>query len=205
MPYADIVFPQDNESDFVEKAKELGISKLTFVYNYQTDFAKVKKKLKDLELPIKIGVLVPYNLTRKQMDKLKGMTKFYRSQMTHMRHVIEKKLANVVFDIEDVGKKEYMHHRNSGMNQVIAKLMKKNKITWGVSFSTLLGALRDNRIKLLGRIVQNIKIQDKYKFNGVFASFAKIPAEMRAIKDLQSVLVALGMNEKLAKAMMLKV
>jgi len=202
MKYVDIVFPSDNEQEFCDKAKEIGVTEICFVYEYGVDLSKIKDRLKEFTIKTRIGIKVPHNFTLQQKRKLKGCTFFYKSEKDHLRHVIEQKSADVIYGIEDNGLKEYMHLRNAGLNQVLSKLLAKNKVNWGISFSMLLEALSENRVKLFGRIMQNYDLHQKYGFNGVFASFANYPSQMRQVKDLKSVLVSMGVNEKDVKNMM---
>jgi RNase P/RNase MRP subunit p30 len=198
MQYLDVVFPEDNEDAFVDRARLLGISELCFVYPQDVDLVRVKKKLQDIPFPCRIGLLVDGELQRKKKTDAEVLL-FYSSEKKHLRHVIEKQKAHVVFAIEDNGTKEYTHMRNAGMNQVLAKLLKQKNVAWGISFSSLLNALRQHRVRLFGRIMQNMRLQRKYGFPIMCASFAKTPEEMRATKDLLSLLVTLGADETTAK------
>jgi RNase P/RNase MRP subunit p30 len=49
--------------------------------------------------------------------------------------------------------------------------------------------------------MQNITLQKKYQFKAIFASFATTPEQMRQPKDMMSLLVAFGAQEKQAKQM----
>ncbi len=114
------------------------------------------------------------------------------------REVLERGKAHILIGLEKKQRKDFMHHRNSGLNQVLCKLAKKKKVAIGFSFSEILNA-RD-RPQLLGRMMQNIKLCRKYKVKIVFATFAKNKWEMRAASDMLSLGRVIGMNPGEAKS-----
>jgi len=65
-------------------------------------------------------------------------------------------------------KKDYQKQRNSGFNQVMAKIAKKNKIKIGINFDELI--FSKNKEKIISRIIQNIKLCNKYKVQMKFIS-----------------------------------
>ena len=81
---------------------------------------------------------------------------------------------------------------------MLCKLAKKNNIAIGFSFNEILKS--KEKSKLIGRMMQNIKLCRKYKVKMVFASFAKNKFEMRAVKDLLSFCRVLGMTPREAKS-----
>ncbi|MBU0963248.1 MAG: hypothetical protein KKD48_05070 [Nanoarchaeota archaeon] len=84
--------------------------------------------------------------------------------------------------------KDYLTHKNSGLNQVLCKLAYKNKIV--IAFS----ADRLNNVNIVGKIIQNIRLCKKYKVKMLFFTLAKNKYELIAAHDLLSVLQILGIN-----------
>jgi len=87
--------------------------------------------------------------------------------------------------------------RDSGLNDVICKLAKKNQVAVGFSFSSILNS--KNRVELLANMMQNIRLCRKYKVIMVMASFAHNKYEMRHGRDLLNFCKVLGMGDGEAK------
>jgi len=108
------------------------------------------------------------------------------------RKVLSSKFVDVLLDPHLGKRQDFMHHRNSGLNQVLCKLAKENNIAIGFSFSSILNS--KDRGKEMGRIMQNIKLCRKYKVKMVIGSFAKNKYELRNVKDIQALFKVLGMT-----------
>ena len=104
------------------------------------------------------------------------------------------KFVDILLDPHMNRRKDFMHHRDSGLNQVLCKLAKERDIAIGFSFSAILKS--KNLPEDLGRIIQNIKLCRKYKLRMLVASFAKNQNEQRNIQDIQSFFKVLGMTGK---------
>ena len=134
-----------------------------------------------------------------------GEIKYYRdlnivkatSSEEKNRNIVSDKKIDVVCGFEEQDRKDSLHSRNSGLNQVILNLAHKNQVAIGFNFNTLLGC-RDNfeRALLMGRMKQNVRFCRKYKVKIVVASFAKNKYEMRDARDLLAFARALGMTGK---------
>ena len=182
----DIVFPDKNEKQFIQMAERLGYDRLVFVYEKagpMVESSKVKIEKAVLAKPNKVG-------------RVKGTVIVECSD--YLRYALESKNVDIIFNLENQ-KKDFMHHRNSGLNQVLAGLAHKNKIKIGVSLSNIFKAENMLRSQILGRIMQNIRICRKYKVDMVLASFAHEPFEMRTPKDIMSLGICLGMHPSEAR------
>ena len=113
------------------------------------------------------------------------------------REVLESGKADILFDLEAQNKRDFMHHRASGLNHILCTFAKKNDLKIGLSFSSILKS--SDRHQLVGRMSQNIKLCRKYKVKMCIASFAKKPYEMRSPNDLMSLFETIGMHPKEAK------
>ena len=113
------------------------------------------------------------------------------------RAVFEHLKPDVIFSLEDSPKPDHIYFRNSGLNQVYCKYAKKNNIIIGISFDLILNS--KNRVKILGRVMQNIRLCKKYKVPIAICSFTSNPYVMRNPSDLKSLGISLGMNTKQAK------
>ncbi|MBR9676944.1 hypothetical protein GOV04_02290 [Candidatus Woesearchaeota archaeon] len=192
--FEDIVLPQDNEQELASMAKKLGYDKLWLAYSIKDYEGKkdTAKKIKDLNCQACI-ICEQKDLQKAQKHKTLIIVK----NSDKNRQVIEKSKANYIVGIEQVERNDAMHHRHSGINQVLAKLLKqKNK---GLIFSLADIFESDKQSQLLGRISQNIKFARKFQFKTKIASFASNPYSMRAPKDLISLFISLGMSPGEAK------
>ena len=188
--YVDIVFPNGNEKEFLETAEKLGYDSVVFVYEKHIP-ALPKSKIK---------IITGLVADEKQIQNAKNNANlvFVKSSKNN-RWVLEKSKADILFGIEGAQRKDFMHHRASGLNQILCKIAKQKGKTIGFTFSAILNANPAKRAKLIGKMMQNIKFCRKYKVKTILASFAKTPYGMRAPNDLISLGVSIGMHAKEAK------
>jgi len=187
----DIIFPKNNEKEFIKTALKLGYKNICFLYDYKAKIKKIKEKNLDIFSGIITGPA--------EMKKARNADLIVVKSSEKDRHVFEKAKPDLIFDLELKAKKDFIHHRNSGLNHVLCNLAKKNKILVGFSLSSLLSTKDMLRSQIIGRIKQNIRLCRKYKIKTVLASFATTPYEMRSSHDLISLGISLGMHPKEAK------
>jgi RNase P/RNase MRP subunit p30 len=175
----DIVFPESNEKEFAEMAEKLGYDELVFVYRNQAPKPDASSKVK-----VRTGLLaLPKEIdnARKKSDLI-----IVKSSFEKDRWVLEKSKAGIVFGLEESQRKDYMHHRGSGLNQVLCKIAAQKGKTIGFSFSSVLNSNSEGRARIIGRMRQNAMFCRKYKVKTVLASFARSPYEMRVPKDMDA-------------------
>ena len=114
-----------------------------------------------------------------------------------VRKLVNNKNLDIIVSSEKLAEKDSLHYRNSGLNQVTCKLAKQNKIAVAFSFNDILKS--NDKAKLLGRMMLNVKLCRKYKVKTVVASFATNKYEMRSSHDLLSFAEIIGMTPKEAK------
>lgn len=184
----DVVFPRNNEEEFISMAFKLGYDELCFVYDSIEELNRKKKMIKNKQLKLCFGLdLKSRKKNSLVVDKASG----------NSREVIESKNADIIYGFEIITKKDYIHHRASGLNHVLCKLMSKNKVAIGFSVSLILNYKQ--KAVLMGRMKQNIKLCRKYKVKMVIGSFSSEPYEMRPVHDLISLFCLLGMHASEAK------
>jgi len=202
--YVDIVFPENNEQNFIELALKLGYDGLCFVYEFKTKNSfiaqaeKIKKLKQKTELKLFIGALTKPKQTNSTRP-ISDLVIVSASSQKENRYVLEKPRADLLYGLELERKNDSMHHKNSGLNQVLCALATKNITMIGFPLSILMEKKDMLRTIYMGRASQNIKFCRKYKCDMVIASFARTPFEMRAPTDLESLGVVLGMHPKDAK------
>jgi len=116
---------------------------------------------------------------------------------TDIRKAAENKFVDIILGLENIEKKDSLHKRESGLNEVICKLAKKNKIAIGFPFNSILHS--DIKSQLFGRMMQNVELCKKYGVRMVLASFAETKWDVRSYHELFSFGLVLGMTPKEAK------
>ncbi len=197
--FIDIVFPNNNEDEFIALTPKLGYNALCFSYKFDRNKIdkykeSIKNKQSKTKLKLYLGILADFN----EINKAKKHADLVLVQNSEKnREVLEKSKADILFDLETQNRRDFIHHRASGLNQVLCKLANANKKTIAFSFNSILNS--KNRAQLLGRISQNIRLCRKYKVKTLISSFAKNPFEMRSVYDLINLFVVLGMHPREAK------
>lgn len=176
----DYVFPKDNEKELLEMAGRLGIEELCFVYSELREPPKIKSKVK-----ISTAVICERKDIRKFKGKIETIIKAPES-IEEVRKIVEQDKPDMILDLEPAQRKDFIHHRGSGLNQVLCKLMADNGVKLGISFSAILASKEKRRAQLLGRIAQNLKFAKKFKFEIVLGSFVSEPYQMRSEDSLNS-------------------
>jgi len=87
------------------------------------------------------------------------------------RKPMERKQINLLVNCEGDTKKDSIYQRNSGFNQVLAKIAKENNISLGISFEKLKKS--KYQYQILGRMQQNYKLCQKYKVKILVKSFSQ--------------------------------
>ena len=186
----DIVFPDNNEQKFIEIAERLRISQLCFAYDKPTSIA-------EFQAMTGIRLFNAVMCGPENVKKFKGsnitIVKAPEDQ-TRLRFIIEKVRPDILFNLEFSRQTDFIHHRASGLNHVLAALAKQKKVAVGFNFSAILNAKPRQRAVYMGRIMQNIRFARKFRFRTVKASFAGSPWQLRSEHDLKSFFITLGMT-----------
>ena len=190
--FVDIVYPKNNEKEFVEIAEKIGVEGLVFVYPYSKSIKEENKKMSS-NINICSGILADHKTALK--SKVGAGLVLVKSSAKD-RFVFEKIKPDVIFDLEFGERADFMHHRNSGLNQVLCKLAAKNNVTVGIDCGRIISLGLKKQAQIFGRISQNIKFCRKYKVKMILASFADDPYLMRSPHDLSSLGIILGMHPK---------
>lgn len=138
----------------------------------ETNFSKLKEKVKK--------------------EKLEGKSIIYSSEDDELnRKVMEKLPINIIL-INQKNRKDFQKQRNSGFNQVMAKVSKKQNITIGINFDEIVESNSPKeREEILARIKQNIKLCNKNKVKMAF--IIQKEKNQRNTHDLISLGLVLGM------------
>lgn len=110
------------------------------------------------------------------------------------RQILEDRRVDILLSPENGIKEDSLHQRNSGLNHILCNLAKKNNIAIAFNFNDVLKSHNIERAKILGRMMQNVRLCRKYKVKMILASFAKDKYEMRSQRDLVSFALTIGMT-----------
>jgi hypothetical protein len=106
---------------------------------------------------------------------------------------IENKQKKYHYFAEYLEEKDSMHHRRSGMNQVLMKLIKQNQKILIIGIEDLI--IHEDKPLIIGRIKQNLKLAKKFKVPIIVASLATKPENLRSKEELKSFIKTLGYED----------
>jgi RNase P/RNase MRP subunit p30 len=112
------------------------------------------------------------------------------------RKILEKEDINVLL-INQAGRKDFQKQRNSGLNQVLAKMAKKKNIAIGVNLDEIILSEGKERARIIARISQNIRICNKNKLKMEVIALDK--KNDRNVYDLRALNLVLGMPTNMLK------
>jgi RNase P/RNase MRP subunit p30 len=191
----DIVIPNNNEAEFIELAARLGHKKLYLLYNFDDyDKDKIQKKLEAIENK-KINLQIGFSINQKNIDKALQQSKLLIAKSSDKdRFFIESNKIKLIYGFEEIYKKDYIHQRASGLNHILCELAKKNNIVIGFPYGILFDKSDEDTSLLIGRLMQNISLCQKYKVKTVIGSFSEKPFKMRAPLDIINLFKIFGMD-----------
>jgi ribonuclease P/MRP protein subunit RPP1 len=130
-----------------------------------------------------------FDKARKRIKENKDKKIIFSSDDDELnRKILEKEKIEILL-LNQKGKRDFQKQRNSGFNQVLAKLAKKNNVTIGINFDELVNSEGKEKSEILARIMQNIRICNKNKLKMKFIS----KDHKRNDLDMKSLGLVLGM------------
>jgi len=107
------------------------------------------------------------------------------------RKILEMKKINVLVLSHKQGR-DKLKQRDSGLNEILCEIARKNNITLAIDFSELLVEDKKQKAKIIGRIIQNLKLIKKHKNRLIVLN------KPQDLKSLQAFLLVLGADTKMA-------
>ena len=139
-----------------------------------------------------------FNEARKKIRENKGKEIVFTSDDDELnRKVLEKESINVLL-INQKGRKDKVKQRDSGFNQVLAKLAKKKSVSVGINLDEIMKTKEEEKAEILARIRQNVKLCNKNKLKVRFIS--KESNEARDWYNLKALGLVLGMPTWMVKS-----
>lgn len=74
------------------------------------------------------------------------------------RKILETKGVNILIINEETPKKDYLKQRNSGLNEVLCKIAKKNNISIAIDIKKIISKNTLEKARSLSRLAQNIEL-----------------------------------------------
>jgi len=139
-----------------------------------------------------------FNKARKKIRESTGEIIFSSNDDEFNMKILEKENIHVLL-INQAGRKDFQKQRNSGFNQVLAKIAKKKNVVIGINFDEILSSTPKKQAEVLARIKQNIKICNKNKIKMKFIPLSK--SSERNVYDLRALGLVLGMPTWMASAL----
>ena len=128
-----------------------------------------------------------FEKARKKIRESKGKRIIFSSNSDELnRKVLEKENISVLL-LPQLNRKDFQKQRNSGFNQVLAKIAKKQGVSIGINFDEIVNSNEKQKAEILARIRQNIKLCNKNKLKMKFIS-QKIKRDVYGLKALGIVL-----------------
>lgn len=184
----DVVFPRGNEEHLATMARRLGVTHLIMCYSLKDPLLKSRAgevaKLADPAsgLSTEFAVLVT---NQQDVSRARSMTASVIGLAKP--ELFEDKRVSHIIDMESGRRDDFIHHRNSGLNQVfVANAIAGDKTLLVDAKQLLFGD--QPRAVVLGRMRQNNTMYRKYSPRVVVVSGASEPLEMRPWRDLQNLL-----------------
>ena len=112
------------------------------------------------------------------------------------RKILEKEKINLLL-INQKGRKDFQKQRNSGFNQVLAKIAKKKGIAIGINLDEIIESSSKEKKEILARVKQNVKLCNKNKLSMKFITQNK--KNERNLHDLKALGLVLGMPTWMTK------
>jgi hypothetical protein len=174
----DVVIPNDNEEEFIERALALGCKEIVFL-SMNINYIRPSSNLISVKTAYLLKDISEISQARKKFDYIfaKSERKYFESKV------------DFILDAELSDRKDTFHYRATGLNQVHAGLARENKIKIILSFSNLFL----DTCNVMGKLFQNAVLIKKYKLNYLTLSIATRPELMRSRAILSALESVLGM------------
>lgn len=132
-----------------------------------------------------------FEKARKKISEGDGKDIIFSSSDDELNRKILEKLKIGILLINLSGRKDFQKQRDSGFNHVMAKIAKKNQVVIGINLDEIITSGKNEKAKIFGRVMQNIRICSKNKLKMKFIS----PSGKfeRNVYDLRAFGLILGM------------
>jgi len=137
-----------------------------------------------------------FNKLKTVVGKAKEKPIIFTSDSDELNRQVLEKLPIDILLINQIGRKDFQKQRNSGFNQVLAKIAKQNQISIGINLDEIISSKGKAKAEILARVQQNVRLCNKNKLNMKFISPSGIK---RNSYDLKALGLVLGMPTEMVK------
>jgi RNase P/RNase MRP subunit p30 len=135
-----------------------------------------------------------FEKARKEIKENKGKKIIFSGDDETNRKILEKEDIEILL-LNQSGRKDSSKQRNSGFNQVLAKMAKKKNVTIGINLDEIILSTSMARAEIIARVKQNVKLCSKNKLKMKFI----YKNQKRNIYDLRAFGLILGMPTSMVK------
>ncbi|MAG10855.1 hypothetical protein CMI44_00900 [Candidatus Pacearchaeota archaeon] len=135
-----------------------------------------------------------FEKVRKKINENKDKKIIFTSDNDELNRKVLEKLAIDVLLINQSGRRDFQKQRNSGFNQVLAKIAKKGEVAVGINLDEIIVPREKSKLDILARVQQNTKLCNKNKLRMVFCG-----KNDRSMHDLKALGLVLGMPTWMTK------
>jgi RNase P/RNase MRP subunit p30 len=137
-----------------------------------------------------------FEKARNEIRKNKGKTIIFTSNDDALnRKILEKERIDILL-LNQKHRRDFQKQRNSGFNQVLAKIAKKGEVAIGINLDEIVESKGKEKAEVLSRINQNVRLCNKNKLKMQFIGKSK-----RNNYDLKALGLILGMPTSMVKAL----
>lgn len=190
----DIVFPSGNEEEFARFAVRLGYRSIIFAY---TSLGAASSAHLPQISHLQTGRAL-FISSSQQDDAVNVIQRAQREHISTILHAqdhlfnrffFEKTPITALTACEHIRKKDHLHFRSGGIDQILARLAAQHNKVFLTSILDL--NEKKSRAQILGRIIFNILLCRKYHVSYVPVSFARTPYDMKGAHDVDSLVASL--------------
>ena len=114
-----------------------------------------------------------FDEARKEIRKNEGKKIIFSGNDDELnRKILEKEKISVLL-LSQAGRKDRLKQKDSGLNEVLAKIAKKENIAVGINLDEIINSGKEQKAKILARAEQNIRLCRKNKVAIKFVSEKK--------------------------------
>ncbi len=175
---------------------------LNYDHVIKTTVIEADDIIKGIKTPSKSIII--HNINKSNVNKLINRSSYLKkfdivmvkgvAEYDINKKVLEKMAVDVFFPY--VIGKDFMHWRNSGLNNVLVDIMARKGVALGLDFSFFKQNNDTDIIKMLGRIIQNIKFCNKRDCDSCVTFFPSKADDFKNVFDVRSLISVLGVKTK---------
>lgn len=140
---------------------------------------------------------IDFNKIKNLVKENQGKRIIFSSNDDELNRKVLEKLSIDVLLLSQKNKKDFQKQRNSGFNQVLSKIAQKNKVVIGINLDEIIESKGKQKVEILARVRQNIKLCNKKKLKMIFVS----EKYKRDAYDLGALGLVLGMPTWMVKSL----